>query len=359
MGNLAILYPYRNREISRLRKSFDSLTKQTSDKFEVYFVDYGSEPKLAGQVKQLCEEYGFINYRYYATQFQPWNKSKALNSVIRSLIHDFCFIADVDYIFYNEFIETCLRLIKNKKVYYFQIGYLSDLETDKFNSFREFQNYRVSTHEATGPTLIPTGILKDIRGFDEFYHCWGAEDTDLHVRMQNANKKIEFYKDRVLILHQWHPSYRSQEKDFLTSEYQIKNITALNQEHLSFAIREKLITANSSEWGKIENDKLEALGNYSKALKLTNEKNQVENFLYAYLPNLKNESLWTEISLDPFEKSWKYRLKRKLGKKVPRYYTLKQINDLVLLHLIGFYRYKAYNFKIDLEQLKLHLYIDL
>ncbi len=42
---ITILYPYRDRELSRLKRSLDSLSKQSQPDFKVLLVDYGSEFK--------------------------------------------------------------------------------------------------------------------------------------------------------------------------------------------------------------------------------------------------------------------------------------------------------------------------
>src|SRR5690606_10208161 len=106
---LNILIPFRDREISRLKNSFNSLEKQSIKNFEVHLIDYGSKPKTADVVKKVCEEYGF-NYSYCFTLFQPWNKSKALNTVIRNLPSEFCFVADVDIVFHPNFVAEVQQL---------------------------------------------------------------------------------------------------------------------------------------------------------------------------------------------------------------------------------------------------------
>ena len=54
---ITILYPYRNRDLERVKRSLDSLTLQTDQRFKVLFVDYGSTPKQAYLVKQLINNY--------------------------------------------------------------------------------------------------------------------------------------------------------------------------------------------------------------------------------------------------------------------------------------------------------------
>ena len=64
---ITILYPYRNRDIERVKRSLDSLALQTDQRFKVLFVDYGSSSKQASQVEQLIISYSFANYIYSYT----------------------------------------------------------------------------------------------------------------------------------------------------------------------------------------------------------------------------------------------------------------------------------------------------
>ena len=352
---LTIIYPYRNREVNRLKNSFESLKQQTHTDFKVYLVDYGSYPETAREVENLCKGYSFITYTFEHTRFQPWNKSKALNSVIRNLNTGFCFVADVDMIFHPEFVERAEGLQQKDVSIYFQVGFLKQKADMGGKGFKDFSKYRKSTFEATGLSMFPVNVLKEIRGFDEFYHFWGAEDTDLHVRIQSAGHKIEFYDKEVLMLHQWHPSYRSKESNTLTPHLQVNGIVRINHAHLKNAIKLKRTEVNSEEWGKIlsEPEVLE-LEKEPVHLILNNQKSGIDEFLYGILPEAKNRILKIDIIEDIHQFSKKFRIKKLLGKNVPEYYSLKEINDKILLHLISFYRNKPYMYKVtgDLKRIE-------
>ncbi|MGB8704125.1 MAG: glycosyltransferase, partial [Gillisia sp.] len=264
---LSIIYPYRNRDLDRLKRSLDSLQDQTESKFEVFFVDYGSTPAVAKEVWEICGAYSFVDYRYFPTQFQPWNKSRALNAVIKNLKAKFCFVADVDMIFHPEFIKEAISLQQNEKTVYFQVGFLSNKDDPDKITLEKFESYRKSTAEATGLSMFPVKILKELRGFDEFYHFWGAEDTDMHVRIKNAGYEVEYYDEQVLLLHQWHTSYRTAEKNVLTKELQLKGIVQLNHQHLKNAILNKTTSVNPNGWGSpMTSEELEQLENPDRVL---------------------------------------------------------------------------------------------
>ena len=344
---LTIIYPFRNRDLLRLKNSFESLAKQTSKNFEVQFVDYGSEKEIAAGVKDLCRNYNFIKYSFHPTQYQPWNKSKALNSVIKNLESQYCFIADIDIIFHPRFVEKALTLSSSSKATYFQVGFLDKDEKPENREFQSFNNYRKSKEGATGLALFPVEKLKEIRGFDEFFHFWGSEDTDVLERLRNGGVKIEFFNREILLLHQWHISYRNTESDRISKELQVKGIVQINNQHLSHNRRLKRKQVNNKGWGIcLEREDMVKLEETPVTLTMTNQKDIIKDLLYGQLPTIKDEIFKVSIVQDPVENSLKHKVKKIIGKKAPPFYTLKTINDLVLLHLISFYRDFPYYYRI-------------
>lgn len=345
---LTIIYPYRNRDLQRLKNSLESLKNQSGSGFEVFLVDYGSNPKGANEVHKLCREYAFVTYEYKHTRLQPWNKSKALNSIIKNLSTTWCFIADVDMIFHPRFIEKARHVSAPQKIIYFQVGFLGAKETTVPKEFSDYKYYRKSSSEATGMSLFPVKVLQELRGFDEFYHFWGAEDTDMHVRLKNAGYEVEFYDKEVLMLHQWHETYRSKERKTFTRELQLSNIVQLNYEHLKFAMSNKITFVNQEGWGNCMTEKdFKELEEHPVEQVLGNEQRKIDHFIYIELPGLQQKILKIKIKEDPAQHSLKTKVKKVLGKKLPSYYSLKEINDNLLLHLISFHRNSSYTYKIN------------
>lgn len=345
---ITILYAYRNRELSRIKRSIDSLRSQKIQNFTVIFVDYGSDLQIADQVASLLEEYSFVEYHYVNTVHQPWNKCKAFNYILKNLAADYCFTADVDMIFHPEFTAVLEQNCSPNKVTFFQVGYLSQEETNKNNiDFEDFSLKFLSTHEATGMSLFPVEWLKGICGFDEFFHFWGAEDTDIHQRLKAAGCEIVFYNQEVLMLHQWHPNYRSRETQQLNKELQLDRIVEINHNHLKYNLRNKKVKVNAEVWGEVlSQSKHIELECYNQEVVMINKKDIIDHFLFVELPNFKNGILAVQFVEDTFQKSLKYKIKKSLGKKVPQYYTLKEVNDKLLLHIISFYHHFSYSFKI-------------
>ncbi|UAB86170.1 glycosyltransferase [Zunongwangia sp. SCSIO 43204] len=344
---ISIIYPYRNRDLKRVQRSFESLKNQSVQNFEVYFVDYGSEPETSVKVQELCSDYPGIKYSNHATRFQPWNKARALNSVIKNLETEFCFVADIDMIFHPEFVKTAISLQKLEQSVYFKVCFSES--GDKLDGIKpeDFDKFRHSDHHATGLTMFSVKALKSINGFDEFYHLWGAEDTDVHVRLRNAGFKVEFYEEEILMLHQWHESYRVSEKAGLNTEFQIKNIVQLNHQHLKYAEEYGVTKVNSDGWGKVMTAKQESeLLNCSIKINLDDEKRTIENLIYGIFSSQSDGIFKVKISESENKEEFKNRLKKLAGKKISEFYTMKEIKDLLLMNIISFYRDRPYIFQI-------------
>ncbi|PTX44064.1 glycosyl transferase family 2 [Christiangramia gaetbulicola] len=346
---LTLIFTYRNRDLERLKRSLDSLCIQTDSDFEAYLIDYGSEREIAEKVKDFSKSYKFLTYKYHPCFLQPWNKSRAINSVVKDLNSEFCFVADIDMIFHPRFIESAKKLQYLNKTVYFQVGFLNPKQSfDGFN-FQDFKKYRKSTQEATGLSMFPVSVLKELNGFDEFYHFWGAEDSDMHVRIRNAGYEVEFYDQEILMLHQWHESYRSQNVCHLDNLLQISGIVRINLMHYRYAKREKKTKVNGKNWGKcITEEEFEQLEKSEVDLKLTTKKEDVDHLLYGILPVALDKILKFQV-IEQRQKVFSgIKLKQvlKRGGLKAEFYTLKEVNDKLLLHLISFYRENPYNYKI-------------
>ncbi|WDO14488.1 glycosyltransferase [Flavobacterium sp. WW92] len=343
---ITIFYPYRNREIKRIQRSVDSLAQQSKQNFKVVFIDYGSEEKSAEAAETLLKKYDFVSYVYLPVKDQPWNKCKALNYAVKKMDSDYCFVADIDMIFHSQFTAVLEQHLDPNKATYFQVGFLSEQETKKDKTFESYEINFKTNEEATGMTLFPVSYLKEINGFDEFFHFWGAEDTDIHNRLKNAGCQVEYYDQKLLILHQWHPNYRKRETKTLNKELQLSGIVEINHQHLLHNLKTNATKVNPKGWGNVMVDiELNELQSFPLST-LYNEKKLIDYFLYQQLSNAKNQILAIEIKENPVQATAKYKLKKQLGKKVPQFYSLKEINDQILLHIVSFYHTNPYIYQV-------------
>lgn len=209
---ITIVLTNRNRDIQIVKNCLESLQSQTDIDFEWFLVDYGSDKDYLKDLELVIQDFSRIKFISCPTQGQLWNKSRAINIVLNQCKSPFFFVGDIDMIFHSEFIQKLKKIASLDRATYFQVGFLSQKESQKNNSFEDFEIAFKSNDDATGMTLYPTEILKSINGYDEFYHGWGAEDTDVHVRLKNKGFEVVFFNEEILMKHQWHPKkYRSKE----------------------------------------------------------------------------------------------------------------------------------------------------
>jgi hypothetical protein len=130
----------------------------------------------------------------------------------------------------------------------------------------------------------------------------------------------------------------------------------MNHQHVKYAVQYKTTQVNRKNWGKcITLEEFNELEQAPVNFVLDNEQRKIDHLMFVLMPRCKGEILKIIIQKDPFQNSPKFSVKKLMGKKVPEYYTLKQINDKVLLHIISFYRDKPYTFKIsdDLKEIEI------
>lgn len=345
---IAILYPFRDRDVLRVQRSLDSWSKQTHTNFKIYVINYGSNATITNQLEKVVAQYPFVTLNNIATQYQPWNKSRALNSVIKALEVPFCFVADIDMIFHPNFMETLNQVKATDTVTYFKVGFLHKNEAFKTDEFGKFNIHFYSDKEATGMSLFPVDALKKIRGFDEFYHFWGAEDTDVHLRLKNAGCNIRFFSEEVLLLHQWHPSYRSKESKKISKELRMTNAVRLNHVHMKYNAFEGVTIVNDEQWGQpLSTTDLATLENgIEKEVVISSNKAEIDHFLNFELNTLEKGNYCFKFEQQSAKDQLKQQLKAILGKPIIEHYTLKQINDLLLMAILIRYNFKKYGLKI-------------
>lgn len=345
---ITILYPYRDRELSRIKRSLDSLSNQSHPGFKVLLLDYGSEFKMAERVKELFSKYDFAEYFYSYHINRPWSRAKAVNIGLRQITTNYVFVADIDIMFRNDFVEKLYQLKNPKQAIYFKVGFLEENESKYVKAFDEYKIAYSSKPGAQGLSLFPMEALRAINGFDEFLHFWGAEDEDVHSRLLLNGLKVRFYDSEVLLLHQWHQSYRKSEQKKLTQDLQLSNITRINMQHQLHNIRTRKIIVNHTYWGDIiTKETFDQLYKQDLPKELLNSREEIDHFLFYELPNFKAGILNVNFREDGFETTMKYKIKKIMGKTVPEYYSLKEINDKLLLHLISFYNDCNYSCKIN------------
>ena len=258
------------------------------------------------------------------------------------------FTADIDMIFSPHLVSTLYEIKHIQKAIYFKVGFLSREESFLEKPFHKYTLAFTSDVGAQGLSFFAVEALKAINGYDEFLHFWGAEDIDIHNRLERLGLSSFFYKEAILMVHQWHPTYRNSETKYLTTDLQLSSIVALNHKHLLHNDISVKICIEQPNWGILVDKKsFETLESEPVTHTILNSSAAVTHFLFVELPKLKEGVLKVRFEEDPYAKTLKYFIKRFLGKKVPQYCTLKEINDQVLLHIISFYHQYPYMYQVS------------
>ncbi len=344
---LSLVLTYRDRELEIVKRCLTSLQVQSDQGFEVFLVNYGSSESFTLKLEELIKSYNFINYIYVPTYGQLWNKSRAINIALQKSCTDLLCVADIDLLFHSNFVQKSKQLFKEKEIVYFKTGFLNQETTWENLSFANSKVSFSSNKEVTGITLYQTEVLKEINGYDEFYHGWGAEDTDVHLRLKNAGYSVHFYDQEILVKHQWHPKqYRSKKSNFPFHT----NLEKINHQYMILQDQHKITKANCIfEWGKMPGiTKLKDLPKPIHKYEISSECFQFDAFIIGIFPCLK-EASEIKITINTHSKSIKNQIKRLARKKHIQTYSLQYLNDKLLEAIIQHHRLAVYRYNIDWE----------
>lgn len=333
-----------------------SLQKQTNNCFTILFIDYGSSSSYSLKLQEILKEYPNCIYQYSFTENQPWSRAKAINIGLRLVQTEYVFIADIDIIFRDDFVDILQTNKSPAKSIYFQVGFVDKNYRDFSADFHSIPISFKSKAGAQGLSFFYVSDLLKINGFDEFYHFWGSEDEDIHSRLEmNGNTSI-FYEEQLLLLHQWHPTYRSSERARLTKDLQLTGVVQLNYQHLKSTIKARETIRNSSHWGySIAETEHKLLFVPVTTIYVNIRKSEIDHFIYFTMRQKLTNKVKYVFCLDPSKRSLKSRIKKIFKKNVPTYYTLKEVNDFLLISLIANSEIKNYSYIVadDLQSLTL------
>lgn len=353
---ITIVLTNRNRELSIVKKCLDSLEQQSDKDFELFLVDYGSNENYLADLKQLVQGYPKIKFISCRVSGQLWNKSRAINIALKKCRTDFFFVGDIDMLFHTDFVKTLHQCKSTKTATYFQVGFLSKEETHQNKDFQNSSYSFLSQKEATGMTLYPTDLLKEINGYDEFYHGWGAEDTDVHIRLRNLDVEIKFYQEDILLKHQWHPkNYRThQSKD--PFHFQLEKIN-YSYIQLTQALNKTTVNLNAP-WGTVpdQNQYLKLSQNPDFLWEISPVKSQINAFM-AQLNNSKDQIISLIVKDANSGEKNKQKLKKVLRKKAIDFLSLKEVNNILLQEIVIHYRNLPYKYFFDTVKKEIHFTI--
>jgi len=341
---VTIIYAYRNRDECRIKMSLDSLKNQTNQNFKVVFVDYGSESKLAAMIQKLVESYSFASYYYVHASLLLWNKSKALNYGITKVTTPYVFIADVDLIFNPTTTELFQNIAQPDNAYLFKLGYLDKEASKKLQSPVVFDDLKPKHFgEVNGMILVSKEVLEKVKGYDTFFHFYGAEDVDLCQRIENTGCTITI-REELFFYHNWHIIYNSYNDEKMSLVPRLFNIKRINEEHYFENKREQLTQPHKQGiFGEVvSKEGQDSLNNPDKTFTMSNIHSGVHHFFHEHLKTYKNQIVHIVIQEDDYFKSTKYLLKNIFKKNSQPYISMKEVNDIILMNIL--YDFKDFNY---------------
>ncbi|WP_298952441.1 galactosyltransferase-related protein [uncultured Nonlabens sp.] len=345
-NSLTIVIPNRNRDLKTVQRSVSSIIPQLDESTQLVIVDYGSEKSYQAALEQLLKTHDQVELVKCPTQGQLWNKSRCINMVLKSCKTTHLMVSDMDMIWHPEFIKSQVKSFSQNDTVYFTVGIMTEEESSLEKSFEDYKIKFQTDHEATGISIFPTEQLVNINGFDEFYHGWGSEDTDVHMRLKNAGYEVRFCESKIFFKHQWH------EKSYRSSSSRLpfhSNQERVNFNYFSISKKTQKVKANNFKlWGLPFHSKCyKALEKPSQSFEIYATQEELLAFLF-YLNDVEiSQVVHLKVVEHPQVKSLKSLMKKATGKKVPNFINLEKVNEILLEAIIKSYHNSPYTFKFD------------
>lgn len=242
---LTVVIPIRNRGGDRVGNCLRSLRSQDAPtgSFEVVLSDYGSDAQHLAGLRELAREHGA---RVVHTPARGvWNRARALNLAIRPLQTEYVFCTDADMIFARNFVSTLFAAQERAHGKAIVLCQCRDLPEDvplqrwdegdfvQLLARSEFRE-RLGTGACQ---MAKRSFFFDVRGYDEKFVFWGAEDVDMSRRAVRFGLEPLWVESETNMLHQWHATLRKQ-RPFL------KFLNDARYHLTKYQVRK-----NSSRWG--------------------------------------------------------------------------------------------------------------
>lgn len=218
---LTVVFGFKNRDIQRVKRCLNSLKSQTYNKFNVIFIDYGSDVSVSKEISMLVSSFDFCKYIYSDTRGWPWNRSKALNIGIRQSETKYVMTSDIDLIFDNYFVERMMEHVGENSAVHASCYYLPP-NFKRWNDLSKLNTtFGAPCKDALGLLLLLSkeNYVK-VGGFDEYYQFWGVEDRDLEHRLIKSGIKTKWLDlTKCILYHQWHPIHNNKTFSFMPIGY--------------------------------------------------------------------------------------------------------------------------------------------
>ena len=354
---ISVLYSFRDRSLEMVKITLDSLENQSYRDFEVVFVDYGSVPSHAEEVKKLVEGYQFARFIGVPVYGKLWSRSKALNIGIKQALNDLIFIVDIDLFFAKNALDVVGKNFEPGTYLSSEWFFLSKNDTQKFlKSPPDFVPVDSKKSDDNGMVMIEKKSLEAICGYDEFFHLYGGEDTDLKLRLEKSGISKRVIDQKNLFFHIWHPHVIQKRPKNLVYQPYVFNIKRINEKHVFYnQDRRSIIPLGQETWGELHISDLEL--SQARKVQLPNIHSRISHFFNVELPRCTGQVVEIEVTEDPKYKAIKTRVKALLKGNSEPYMSMNEINEFITEKLIFCYSRHHYAYFVDPKSLSITLKI--
>ncbi|MBT3463570.1 glycosyltransferase, partial [archaeon] len=184
----------------------------------IVLVDYGSDEVVSENLKDFLKNNGVSCIK--VRNVKNWNRSHALNIGLKNCSTKYILCSDIDMVFEKNYISEC---VKEMQFNMFHVLYTDMLDSPKnfgrLDFINDYGKIRkkckgrgaafVNSAYKYGSSICFTlsYFFKVIRGYDEFYKLWGAEDEDVQKRLELMGLVFKDVSSKTSHIHQWHPQH--------------------------------------------------------------------------------------------------------------------------------------------------------
>ncbi|NJL13561.1 MAG: glycosyltransferase family 2 protein [Microscillaceae bacterium] len=183
---ISVCIAYRDREALRVQNCLASLDQQSFRDFEVVFVDYGSQPERASEIKEICNTFPNVRHFYFDSRGQFWNPALALNYAIAQAKGETVLVLDVDLMVLPDFLEKCQKT--HQVIEFLTFDYV-DLKPG-FTQYAQLASQKEvliqpkQIKPVNGALLLARQFLLAAGGYDPYFFIWGELDLEILDRLE-------------------------------------------------------------------------------------------------------------------------------------------------------------------------------
>lgn len=252
--DITVVIGVRNRADYRIANALRSIREQTyaAELVRVLVVDYGSEPSSQALIMSLCGQH---DVEYLRVEKAPiWSRARCLNIGIRRASTTFLMTSDADIMLSRRYLADAMRALEASPLSILCSSMLDlpeeSVEVVKdaarsggplaLDRWKEWCSPRFGSPFHHSIALTYTAFFQLIRGYDEYYEVWGAEDRDLMRRFRYLGLRLQALNSGSFYLHQWHPKFEG------VPGGERAPVIRRNHAHL---LRNHSIVRNDGNWG--------------------------------------------------------------------------------------------------------------